>query len=186
MCYNHDKYGLRQFLLQVLQSLYTDPVVFMSALGPFIIGHAFHFGMGELTNSGGVNETTVFLKHEITGGIVDYTIQFYTALLAWVILLMRGYHRVGFNFARRHVDSKYLDLESLLFLFSITVLLVAGLFLFFLGYGATEELISSYATRGIVVGETALPLPTRLFGFRIILATTAFWAGSIIRRKWNV
>ncbi len=164
------------FLEGFLRSFWTDPVIFLTVFAPYLMGAALGRSTGAFAIAGNV-EIVNFLSSPATAGVVDFTISFYTALIAWAMFSWRA-GTVAWSYSTRPKTSSDGDVPCLSFLLSFTVMLVAGLWIF-VGGNVTDGLLQEYVDRAVsvkmVLGQTYRPLATEIFAIRICIGFLTWW-----------
>lgn len=167
MNYNSIKRNLGKIAHTVLVSLWTDPVIFISIFGPLAIGGSLKLARAEFVIFAKESPVLEILSAPAAAGIVDYTISFYTALLAWVILLFKIPQAVYMPYKKSGGGhTEVIDIITIIFFLSATILFGFGVYIFMLGGGATREVLETYVQGTSILGQIHFPLETRLLYIR--------------------
>lgn len=157
--------------LDLLIRVLLDPVVVLSLFGPSIVVFALSHIKGTLaaTSSGPVaHHLLALFQEDMLPGIIDYNIQFYTALLVTVFWFARWFNTIlipwaielssggGLEVTNTDIESKasfinrcYLVLGMLVFMYCFKTFLLGG--------AATPEVLQVYISKRTSFGTLGLP-----------------------------
>jgi hypothetical protein len=164
-------------LLGLIPAVVFDPIVFVSLVAPLTIGVALRLIRGDFAIYAGESEVLKLLINVQLAGIVDYALQFYTALLGWTLLVFK----TATTFYER-TDLK-VTLHGRVYLISFVVSFFLGLWLFFLGGAASRSLLETYASQQYELGIPHWPIVSRLLLIRILTALMAIWLLRLTSKK---
>lgn len=164
---------LQKALLAVLK-FFTNPIVFLVVLAPTVITQALGIIKGKLALQGESSpypEVFSFLSNEQLPGLIDYVLQYYTALLAGVLWVFMAVEVVLFPFIAHRVNnhgnsgttsgvhSPPDGSPRLIFIIASIV------WVFYMGYvfaygAASDELLGKYIEVNPELGKQHLPIWT--------------------------
>jgi hypothetical protein len=167
----------------ILVGIWTEPVFFVTFVGPLVLISALRIARGDFNAASEDSEVLAVLNQATAGGIVDYVIQFYTALLGWTLLVFKIAHSVVIP----HIRKKNPRLgatrgHTMWFLLVFSAVFCVGFWIFFCGGGAGREMLEAYARDATPIGQPHLPVVTRLLVLRVFIGIQAIWMVALLRR----
>ena len=140
-------------------SFILDPVVVLSLFGPTIVRKALTHVQGDLALKNGDIAISKLLGDPIFPGVVDYTIQFYTALLVFVFWFAKWLNTTLAPWVREPAATTGTKTGLLLRAYFILGLgvIVLSVYVFLLDGAANTKVISIYAKHTVELGVWKWP-----------------------------
>lgn len=172
---------VQSFLGSLLKTLF-HPVVLISLFGPLILSvnlislrDSLGFPYGQMGVTGDYQELKTALNDIWAYALIDFNIQLYTLMLAWLVFYIEVFG-LSLNLMRRYTVSRIKDViygstKSLMLATGIVLLFFGGVIVFFSGSLSGPDVVKLYLPNELNIsgGIRIPPVESAISWFRLLI-----------------